>query len=155
MFLLNARTINHNIMNVYNLMLQSRILPPPQPPPPYVGLQIMMQGVRCHFVWPELHWTRGLNKIASRYNLKKMAVALPPEDFKGDACTCMSQYLQHTLLCLTNNEALKPQLHCLLPYLPLTHQLLKYQSIISEANIKPSLHEKKNPVSDYTASITS
>lgn len=72
-----------------------------------------------------------------------MTVALPPGDWKGDACTRVSQYLQHMMLCLTNNEALKPQLHCLLPYLPLIHQLLTYQSIISQASIKPSFHVKK------------
>lgn len=114
--------------------------------PHIAGLLIMIEGVRCHFIWYELHWTRDLDKIASRYNLKKMTVALPPEDFRGDACTCVSQCLQHTLLCLTNNEALQPQMHCLPPYLPLTHQLLKYQSIISQANIKPSLHEKKKKI---------
>lgn len=118
---------------------------------PASSWQVMMQGVRCHFICNKLHWSRDLSKIASGCNLKKMTAALPPEDFKGDDCTCTSQYLQHRLLCLTNNGALKPQLHCLLPYLPLAHQLLKYQSIISQAYIKPSLHEK-NPVLHYPTS---
>lgn len=27
-----------------------------------------------------------------------MTVALPPEDFEGDACTCVPRWLQHTML---------------------------------------------------------